>query len=370
MRIPILGLALGCTLLASVAIPLTARSTNPAPIELQIKSPIDGQVLTTHVATGTYVRRGAILARLDDTEIRTRIATLTEEIKALEAGDKMPVVESPILGSIGTMPRIVYTNDPLPAKEIPKTVSNVSEAANPEHVKAVKALAEFDAKVGPEQRALDANQGAFDEATSALAKAKADLDTAQAEKSKASQDLAKSQKLFDAGAIPKVKLTTAEAAESSADSEVVARQKDVDDAQVRYDSAKSSLNEASKKYAGLADSRRVLVAKVDATPEKLTKTETLVIPNQAPRALPKRRIVFATAPIGSTAPVSVKLVDSNSPDVDSQIRAKQELIRRLRDELDQLAIKAPVDGYVGEMFARPGRKSLAGQVLVKFLVQP
>jgi len=364
-----LGLALGCTLLASVAIPLTSRHTNPAPIELDLKSPIDGQVLTTHVSEGSYVRRGQLIARLDDTTIRTRIAELEQEIKSLEAGNKTPVVDSPILGSIGTMPRVVYTNDPLPAKEISKSVQTVVEQVNPERSAAEKNLAEFDAEVGPQQKALDAKQGALDESTAAVAAAKSAVETANGQKEKATQELARAQKLFDVGAIAKQKLDAAVAAESSADSELIARQKDLDDAQSRLDAAKASFDEASTKYAGLAAERQRLLVKVNQIPEKVSKTETRVVPDLVPRSLPKRRIVFATAPIGSTAPVSVKLVDSNSPGIEAQVQSRQELIRKLRDELDRLEIRAPVDGYVGEMFARPGRQTVTGQVLIHFLVQ-
>lgn len=353
---PMVVLALAATLIVAFALPKAVQGDDDEPQTYEIASRWDAEVKRVEVKAGDRIEAGAPLLVLVDPTLEDEILRLENELKILTLGSKEAVVETGMLGSIGSLPRVVWTNsEPITAAKI-KTVTPDTSAIDSK-VKGLSVDSES-ASVRAREVAVDveAAEAAVGDALLKVQLAETDAKNAEQGMDAYQKEWDKQQRLYDIGAIPKKKLDASVEAFQTASADLVAKKSAVKDAQSNVSDLEKQLAELRAQLKELQKEVSGLSAKLDEAKTKASELrkqkETTSLPVTTSR--PTRKIVYGTAP-ESLAPVQVNLVDVEDPEKESKIAELRSKIVELRKKRDSLRITAPVAGFV-KFVIEPGTK--------------
>lgn len=350
-------LALAATLIVAIALPRAAETIDPKPTEFEVAAKGSAEVKRLEVKVGDQVQPGTPLLVLIDPAVEDELLKLENELKLLQLGTKQAVVEEGITGSIGSLPRVVWTQTgsslPAPTKSKPVDTSAVDGA-----VKQLDGQSQS-AAVQVKELAVDVEsvEAAIQEANVTVVNAETDVKNAEQSLEVSQKEWDKLQRLYDMGAIAKKKLDASVEAFQAASADVATKKstaseaaKNVRDLESRLADLKDRLAKANKDVAGL--NAKLASEKTKAAELRNQKVET---PSLAAPSRPVKKIVYGSAVQETMAPLQVDLVDVEDPDKEAKILALQAKIAELRKKRESLRISAPVGGYV-KSIVEPGTK--------------
>lgn len=363
-RGPAITLGLAATLIAALALPYYVGSPSPASTAMSLRSAAAGYVADVQVGVGQVVQKGDVLVRLSDTDLQAQIAQAQHELNILLGSSKTAVAE-PILGGIGTVPRVVMIpvkdENPLPAEPIASAPSK--PVADPTLAAAKKQLASTQDEIAKAE--TPGLQAQLDDAKGLLSASQEALASAQAAQAVALKESDRMQKLFDMGAVAKRRSDAAKLTLESSNTEVTTQQERVNEAQAKVSDLQKQIDGAAARLETLKAKLAELNAKIAELSKKAdTPAPTPAAPaHEAPKFV--RKVVMSSAPIGSTAPLSVKLVDSEDPALQKKIDEAKAKLEALKTKLADLEIKAPFAGIVAKVLVKPGDAVTAASILVQ-----
>lgn len=348
-------LALAATLIVAIAFPRESDVSEPKPTEFEVAAKGSAEVKRLEVKVGDQVQPGSPLLVMIDPVLEDEILKLENELKLLQLGTKEAVVEEGISGSIGSLPRVVWTQTgSLPA---PTTAKPIDTSAVDGAVKRLDGQSRS-ATIQAKELAVDVEsvEAAIQDAHGTVVNAETDVRNAEQALEVTQKDWDKLQRLYDMGAIPKKKLDASVEAFQQASGDLASKKtaaseagKNVRDLESRLSDLKERLAKANKDLANLG--AKLTAEKSKAAELRKQKTET---PALATPSKPVKKIVYGTAP-EPMVPLQVDLVDVEDPDKEAKILALQAKIADLRKRRESLRISAPVGGYV-KSIVEPGTK--------------
>ena len=242
-RGPAITVGLALSLIAALAIPsYVAHTSEPDLPQVELVTQEAGAVDQVLVQEGQWVHEGATLATLRSDELDAQIRSVKEALEKAKIHEKVAVAEEPILGSIGTVRRVVEvpaspsetdaptllppvkTEDPQVSTEIAKL-----EKESAEKTKALKTI----------QSDLTSNQEQLEEFNGLQSIAQGSVDNALSAQVAAQKEVDRMSRLYDMGSIARRKRDATIAAKDSADSVVV-------EAEKRLEEVKKSISQDRK----------------------------------------------------------------------------------------------------------------------------
>ncbi|MCC7229052.1 MAG: biotin/lipoyl-binding protein [Fimbriimonadaceae bacterium] len=365
-RWPAIAAGLAISLIAAFAIPLAiAPRVEPVvpPIEVVAKS--DGTVADLRVSDDAVVKKGDVLLILENKALDESIKQLEAKIEQLKLDTKTVVVDTSMLGAIGTMP-IRYqapkqTTIPTPKPHLESPDFSKELAASG------KALDGLAARLKQAQADATEKRDQIEEASGGISQAQDEMDAAKTAIDPADKELEKSKRLYDIGAIAKRKLDSSEAASQVAHDRADSAAKALADANSRKSELEADLkklnDEVETLLSKLADAQTKLAAVEKKSREVQPAPPATMMERQI--ELPKRRIAFGTAPIGSTAPLPVKLVDDSTPKEEQTLEQLEAQLKALKQKKDDLIIRSPLSGTVELKKSILGSELKSGQVILQ-----
>lgn len=353
---PMVVLALAATLIVAFALPKAIQVVDEEPKEFEVASRWEAEVKRVEVKVGDRVEPGTPLLVLVDPKIESEILRLEDELKLANLASKEAVVETGMLGMIGTLPRVVWT-EPTPVTSARKNNPAPDTSAVDSQVKSLSSDSET-ASVKYKEISIDieATEAAIQEANLKVVLAETDAKNAEQGMDAFQKEWDKQQRLYDIGAIAKKKLDASVEAFQTASSGLVEKKAAVKDAQAHVSSLEKQLSELKDQLVKLNKEISSLAAKLDLAKETATELRKQKddIPSPLGVSRPVKKIVYGTAP-ESLAPVQVNLVDVEDPEKESKIAELKAKIFELRKRRDALRITSPVAGLVKSVI-EPGTK--------------
>lgn len=350
---PVIVLVLSASLIAALAIPkvntFIPAKQKPAFV---MNSLANGTIKRSEATVGQFVKVGDPLLVITDPALEAEILRLENELKLAMLGTKEVVVETGMLGMIGSLPRVVYeTEEPrdLPKQEIstPPTSAPIRPKTASEIAAGEKLVDDAISKVFNVEVAFAAKEVEQQEANVKVSLAETDLMNAERGNGTATKEKERLQKLYDMGAIAKNKLDS-----GLATSEQTA--KEVEEAKAKLAQARETQSSLEKQVAQLKTDLASLRSQLESLRAKLKGVQAKVEPAKqaltpgttitAPRRV--KRIVYGTSPEASNAPVEVNLVDSKDPTQDKRVEEIRAKLLALKKKRDALRVTADVAGVI------------------------
>lgn len=359
-RGPAIAVGLGVSLIAAFAIPAYLQPPKVEPVRVELRSDLPGTVEIVPTQVGQTVKKGDVLVQLSDSNLELQLMAAQQEYDQAETAGKTPIVEPGMLGGIGTVRTFVSQPQRIPTTPLPaKEISSVT-APDPKATAALKsAQTSLDAKPAEVEKltqAMTATQAEKDELAKAQADAQNALADATARQGQAVKDIERMTHLYDIGGVAYKKVNAAKAAKDTADADIVTAQKQIDDLKAKADDLDRRLSEASANILKAKKDLETLshkVAELDAKAKAAPVVEQAK-PTAPPLMAAKRRVYFSTAPIGSTAPVTVKLVESEDPAKQKAVETTHDKLVRLKGLREKLSIEAPFDARIVKILIHKG----------------
>jgi hypothetical protein len=233
---PAILVLLSATLIVAFAIPRTNPGrTEPELIELD--SHWTATIKRNEVRAGDVVEPGQPLMVLIDAELESKISQAESELQQAMLGSKEAVVETEMLGMIGSLPRVTYE---MPAyKSVTSGATTRPNRTETIQIKPLEtAVEQLAAQVDRIQIEVEAKSAQINEMAVNLDLAETDLRQAAEDLDLATKNRDKMLRLYDIGAIPKKRLDAAESELASSQAnresasakvaEVIALQKEID----------------------------------------------------------------------------------------------------------------------------------------------
>ncbi len=344
---PAILVLLSASLIVAFAIPRTNFGpTDPELIELDAHW--TATVKRNEVQVGDVVEPGQPLMVLVDPDLESKISQVEAELKQAMLGSKEAVVETEMLGMIGSLPRVTYE---LPSnKSVNPGAQTHSTRSETIQIKPLEtAVEQLAAQIDRIQIEVEAKSAQSSETAVNLDLADTDLRLAAENLDLATKNRDKMLRLYDIGAIPKKRLDAAE-------SDLVLSLANKENATVKVAEVIALQNEIAAEIVTLRDKQTKAIADLAAAKQKLStasiqaKKVFLEIPSVTPSRL-VRKVVYGTSMSQNTAPLEVKLVDSIDPTQDQRVNEIRNRLMLLRSKRDALKVLAPVRGEVVEITA-------------------
>jgi len=361
------GLAI--SLIAAFAIPqYLGEPPKPTPVTVDLHPQLSGTISEIPIQIGQTVKKGDVLIKLSDPQLTQQLASAEQTFQEAKVEGKTPVVDAGMLGGIGSVPRVV--NIPVQGDIAPLPSQPIAPAPDPKLLAELKsAQAALNAKPAQVQKltdALNAAQADKDAATKADESAQTAFADATTRQAAAGKDLDRMNHLWDIGGVAHKKVDAAQAAKATADADLATTQSQVDEAKAKLADLDKRIQETSDQIAKAKQDLDDLTKKVQQLQEK-SKTAPQV---EAPKPLAstpvkfKKKVIYSTAPIGSTAPVSVKLVPTDDPTKQKAIETSHDDLVHLKSQLNKLTIDAPFDARIIKIIVKPGDQVTKDTIVV------
>jgi|GEM_PF-4440339 len=369
-RGPAITVGLGATLIAAFAIPsYVAPPPAAKPIEADLKTQFGGTVAGVLVQPGQVVHKGDLLVRISDEDLTSRLTAAQKDLTAAQTEGKVPVVEPPMLGGIGTV-RTVVREAPGPSVKLPPVTASVT-VADPKVAAALnKAKAALKSKpdeIAKLSQDVTTAQSNLEETKQAVTTAQQTVASATDKQTVAQKELDRSNHLYEMGAIAHKKVDAVQAAKVAADAAVSAANDDLTAAKAKIDDLQKQVADKSAQALKAKNDLDALTAQVADLESKLNSQVVKTVPSPKPEIqVPKtKRVIFTTAaPIGSTAPLAVKLVPTNDPTKQKALDDATRRVQALTDQVQKLGMAAPFDAKIVKVLVRPGDHITPGSILI------
>lgn len=366
-RGPAITVGLALSLIAALAIPsYVAHTSEPDLPQVEVVTQEAGAVDQVHVQEGQWVHEGATLAVLKSDELDAQIQSVKEALEKAKIHEKVAVAEEPILGSIGTVRRVVEvpaspsetdaptllppvkTEDPQVSAEIAKL-----EKESAEKTKALKTI----------QSDLTSNQDQLEEFNGLQSIAQGSVDNALSAQVAVQKEVDRMSRLYDMGAIARRKRDATIAAKDSADSVVVEAEKRLEEVKKSISQVKETISTQQKTIQGIQDR----IQEIKSSLADLENRRFVVRPASTPAPTkPKiqKKVIYGSVGVqASTAPVKVNLIDIDDPKNEEQIVALTKELQDLEAKKEQLVVRASHSGRIVKVLKTKGSNLEPGQAL-------
>jgi len=359
---------------------------------INVSPQVAGTVLKVFVKDNEQVRKGQLLAELDDSTFRTGVAQAQANYNLALAQSKTAVAQVGLTGEIGSA-QIAQAQGGVEQSEhaAAGSVQDVRRAqaatmtARAQASGAVAGIrgaeANLKAAQSNRQRALDAVKSA----QASVANAQASVKTAQANEAaaqatyeRAQSDYQRSQTLLSQGAISAreeeqaaAAFRVAEAQRSAAQEQVRAAQSSVEQRQAEVATAQSQVSAAD---ATIAQAQAQVQASRDqaaAAQEGVNQAQaqTALARTNVSQAQAKTRQARGTLQQANTAPVQVQIQQSGAVQASAKVEQAKAALEEAKIQLERTKIYAPADGRVSHKTVEVGALVQVGAPLMSLVPQ-
>jgi membrane fusion protein (multidrug efflux system) len=291
---------------------LSHVSTDDARVKgtlITVSSRVSGRLLEVGVEDGQPIKRGEVMARLQQGDFQARVALREAALEAAQSQLSSALLELDLERAV-TEGQIERSEAVLGASQ-----SQLDEAQTAAGLESQRGKAELREK------------------EAAVQEARAQLQSAKVNQDMASSELKRAHQLFEDGII----------AEEQRDQSVAA----YDQAVARFQTAQEALNKSRAALARTeAESRRVQLLRADVRTQQGRVKESAALQHLAV-AEQKR----------------VKMKEEVAKTLEAKVKQAQAELALASMELDETVIVSPIDGVVSQVIADPGEHVRSGQAI-------